>query len=244
MKVKNNLFAAFLLTALTVFMACEKNVISIPGDVPEGARVKFIHVCSDCPGLLVTANTKTVNPTAMTYGSATVGAFPLSYYAVLPEGELALDIIRSDSSKSILATKINVVNGKYYSVYIGDTLKTPSISLIEDDVKAFQDTLFRLRFVNMLSGTKKDTLELWHQNAQKVIGANVMYGKASEFTFIPSYASDTLFFRKVGTTVIYPLSTGIITTGGKAQTFTYLAFGLKNKTTGTQIARFSLWRNR
>ena len=243
MKVKNNLFGAFLLTALMVFVACEKNVISTPGDAPVGARVKFIHACSDCPGLLVTANTKTVNPTALTYAT---GAFPTASYAVLPAGELSLDIIRSDSSRSILATKISVTDGKYYSVYIGDTLKTPSISLIEDDIKAFQDTLFRLRFVNMLSGSKKDTLELWHQNAQKVIGANVVYGKASDFTFIPSISgvTDTFFYRKVGTTVIYPLSVLNTLTNGKASTFTFFASGVNNKTTGTQIPRLAAWRNR
>jgi hypothetical protein len=247
MKVKNNLFAAFLLTALTVFMACEKNVISIPGDAPVGARVKFIHACSDCPSLLVTANTKTVNPTAMTYGSATVGAFPTVNYAVLPAGELSLDIIRSDSSRSIFATKINVADGKYYSVYIGDTLKTPSISLVEDDIKAFQDTLFRIRFVNMLSGPKKDTLELWHQNAQKVIGTNVLYGKASDFTFIQSNSvvADTFFFRKVGVTTQYPLSGSLIFTGGfKARTFSMYAFGLNNKPAGTQAPRLLGWTNR
>jgi hypothetical protein len=245
MKFKNNLFAAFLLTALTVFVACEKNVISMPGEAPVGARVKFIHACSDCPGLLVTANTKTVNPTAMTYNT-TAGAFPTGNYAVLPAGELNLDIIRSDSSKSILATKVSVADGKYYTVYIGDTLKTPSISLVEDDVKAFQDTLFRVRLANLISGGTKDTLEMVHKNYNKVIGSSVTYGKATEFAFVPSITGvDTFLMRKAGSTIQYPLS-GIVTfTGGfKAQTFTMLALGLNNKTTGTQTVKFSAWRNR
>ena len=252
MKVKNNLLAAFLLTALTVFMACEKNVISIPGDTPVGARVKFIQACSNCSvvntaprpsiNVLITANGQTINPTGLAYG----GIFPSSGYSVLPTGEITLNFVRSDSGQTIFSSKVNLSDGKYYSIYVGDTIPTPTISLIEDDIKVFQDTFFRVSFVNMLSGTKKDTLELWHQNAQKVVGANVLYGTSSAFTFVPSSpGTDTFFFRKAGTTVMYPLS-GIVTFAGgfKAQTFTMFASGLNNKTTGTQIPRFAPVRNR
>jgi Domain of unknown function (DUF4397) len=246
MKLKYNLFAAFLLTALTVFVACEKNVIGTPADVVTGARVKFIHGCSNCPSLLVTANGTTINPTGMTYNSGTVGAFPTGFYASLPAGEVSLDFIRTDSSKSLFTSKVSLVDGKYYSVYIGDTVPTPTISLIEDDIKAFQDTFLRIRFVNLLSGKPKDTLELVHKNYNKVVGTNVVYGKASDFTFVQSISGiDTFFFRKVGTTVQYPLS-GINTFSGgfKAQTYTLFANGVNNKTTGTQIPKLNLWRNR
>jgi hypothetical protein len=244
MKVKNNLFAAFLLTALTVFVACEKNVISTPGDAVTGAKVKFVHLCSDCPGLLVTANSATINPTAMTYTSTTVGAFPLNSYSVLPAGDVSLDIIRSDSSKSILATKISLADGKWYTVYIGDTLKTPTISMVEDDIKPFQDTFLRIRLVNIVSGKTKDTLELVHKNYNKVVATNVTYGKASEFTFVPNTAIDTFFYRKVGATVQYPLSNLISFTGLKARTYTFYASGVNNKTTGTQIPKASAFLNR
>jgi hypothetical protein len=246
MKVKNNIFAAILLTALTVFIACEKNVISTPGESPVGARVKFVHACSDCPGLLVTANTKTVNPTAMTYASGTVGAFPTASYAVLPAGELSLDIIRSDSSKSILAKTISVADGKWYTVYIGDTLKTPNLYVVEDDIKAFQDTFLRVRFANLLSGTTKDTLELVHKNYNKVVGTSVTYGKVNEFSFVQSISGvDTFLFRKAGASVQYPLS-GLVTFSGgfKAQTYTLFAYGLNNKTTGSQTPKLGTWRNR
>lgn len=244
MKLKYNLFAAFLLTALTVFVACEKNVISTPGDVVTGAKVKFIHGCSNCPSLLVTANGKTINPTGMTYNSTTIGAFPTGFYASLPTGEVTLDFIRTDSSKSLFTSKVSLTEGKYYSIYIGDTVPTPTITLLEDDIKSFQDTLLRLRFVNLLSGKTKDTLELYHQNAKKVISSSLTYGKASEFTFVPNVATDTFFFRKVGSTVMYPLSNINSFVNGKGSTFTLFANGLNNKTTGTQIPKLSGWRNR
>ena len=249
MKVKNNLFAAFLLTALTVFVACEKNVISMPGDTPIGARVKFIQACSNCSvintaptpsiNVLITANGQTINPTGLTYGAA----FPTNGYAVLPTGEVTLNFVRSDSGQTIFSSKVNLSDGKYYSIYVGDTIPTPTISLIEDDIKPFQDTSLRIRLVNVLSGKTKDTLELWHQNAQKVVGANVTYGKASEFAFTPGI-SDTFFYRKVGTTVMYPLSTTVVFAGSKALTLTILARGLNNKTTGVQTAKLDWWRNR
>lgn len=240
MKLKNNLFAAFILTALTVFMACEKNVISIPGDAVTGAKVKFINACSNCPSLLITANDQTINPTAMAYA----GAFPTAGYALLPTGDVTLNFIRSDSSKSLFSSKVSLEEGKWYSVYVGDTVPTPTISFISDDIKPFQDTAMRVRFVNLLSGKTKDTLELVHQNYNKVVGTNVLYGKASDFTFVPNFATDTFYFRKVGTTAIYPLSTLISFTGFKAQTFTLFARGLNNKTTGTQIVKTDWWRNR
>ncbi len=246
MKVKNNLLAAFILTALTVFVACEKNVISMPGDVPVGAKVKFVHACSNCPSLLVTANNVTINPTAMSYGTATTttGSFPTSGYAILPTGDVTLDFIRSDSSKSLISSKVNLTDGKWYTIYIGDTIPTPTISLIEDDIKPFQDTLLRIRFANLLSGKTKDTLELVHQNYNKVIATNVTYGKASEFTLVPNPVSDTFYFRKVGATTAYPL-TGLYTLAGfKAQTYTFFTRGLNNKTTGVQLGRMDLIRNR
>jgi Domain of unknown function (DUF4397) len=246
MKIKNQFFAALFLTALSVFMACEKNVISTPGEVPVGARVKFVHACSNCPGLLITANGQTINPTAMTYLSATVGAFPTANYAVLPTGEINLDFIRSDSSKSLFTSKVSLADGKYYSVYVGDTIPTPTISLVEDDIQAFQDTFFRVRFVNLLSGKTKDTLELIRKNDNFVVASGITYGKASEFKLITSgITADTFLYRKTGSVTPYPLAGFVSFTGGfKAQTFTIFAGGLNNKATGAQTPKSFTWRNR
>lgn len=241
MKVKHNLFAAFLLMALTVFIACEKNVISTPGDTPVGARVKFLPGCSNCPSLQMTANNIIINPTGVAYGSS----FPASGYAVLPTGEVTLNFIRTDSTKTFLSTKVNLADGKYYSLYLGDTVPTPSISLIEDDIKTFQDTFVRVRFANFLSGTQKDTLELVRKNDNSVIATGVTYGKASEFKLVPATATDTFFYRKVGTAVIYPLSLNSIITSGKAKTFTFRARGVNNKVgTSTQIPTIDNTQNR
>lgn len=241
MKIKNNAIAALILTAMTVFMACEKNEIALLGVTPTGARVKFLPACSNCPSLQMTANGQVINPTGVAYG----GVFPTSGYAVLPTGDVTLDFIRTDSSKSLFSTKVNLVDGKYYSAYIGDTVQTPTLSLIEDDIKSFQDTFLRVRFVNVLSGRTKDTLDLIRKNTNTVVAAGVTYGKASEFTFVPTTTADTFFYRKTGTTVLYPLTANsIFTTKRTAQTITFLARGLNNKTTGTQTAKIDWWVNR
>lgn len=241
MKIKHNAIAALILTAMTVFVACKKNEITLLGVTPTGARVKLISACSNCPNLLMTANGQTINPTALAYG----GAFPTASYAILPTGDVTLDFIRSDSSKSLFSTKVNLVDGKYYSVYIGDTVPTPNISLIEDDIKAFQDTVLRLRFVNVLSGKTKDTLDLVYKNTNTVVASGITYGKASTFAFQPTTTADTFFYRKTGTTVIYPLTANsIFTTKRMSQTISFLARGLNNKTTGTQIARIDVGLNR
>ena len=241
MKIKNNAIAALILTAMTVFVACKKNEITLLGITPTGARVKFLPACSNCPSLQMTANGQLINPTGIGYG----GVFPTSGYAVLPAGDVTLDFIRTDSSKSLFSTKVSLADGKYYSVYVGDTVPTPNISLIEDDIKAFQDTVVRLRFVNMLSGKTKDTLDLVYKNTNAVIASGITYGKASTFTFQPTTTADTFFYRKTGTTVIYPLTANaIFTTKRMSQTLTFLARGLNNKTTGTQTAKIDFWLNR
>jgi Domain of unknown function (DUF4397) len=240
MKVKYNILATFLLTALTVFVACEKNVISTPGDTPVGARVKFLPACSNCPSLRMTANGQIINPTGIAYGTS----FPTSGYAVLPTGDVTLDFIRTDSSKSLFSAKVSLVDGKYYSVYVGDTVPTPSISLIEDDIKAFQDTFVRVRFAHILTGQTKDTLEFVRKNDNTVLATGVTYGKASEFKFVPSTVADTFFYRKVGTTALYPLTANSIISNRKAQTLTFLARGVNNKTTGAQTAKIDWWVNR
>jgi hypothetical protein len=241
MKVKYNIFAAFLLMALTSFLACEKNVISTPGETPVGARVKFLPACSNCPSLQMTANGQVINPTGIAYG----GSFPTSGYAVLPTGEVSLDFIRTDSSKSLFSTKVRLLEGKYYSIYVGDTVPTPTISLIEDDIKTFQDTFLRVRFVNVLSGKTKDTLEFVRKNDNSVVATGITYGKASEFKFVPATAADTFFYRKVGTTAIYPLTINSILSNRKAQTLTFLARGVNNKIgTSAQIPKIDWWVNR
>ena len=242
MKIKNNAIAALILTAMTVFMACKKNEIALLGVTPTGARVKFLPACSNCPSLQMTANGQIINPTGIGYG----GVFPTSGYAVLPTGDVSLDFIRTDSSKSLFSTKVSLADGKYYSIYVGDTVPTPTISLIEDDIKSFQDTLMRIRFVNVLSGKTKDTLDLVHKNTNTVVGAGIIYGKASDFKFLPATTADTFFYRKTGTTVIYPLTiNSIFTTKRTAQTITFLARGLNNKpSTSTQVAKIDFWLNR
>jgi hypothetical protein len=241
MKVKYTAFAALILTAMTVFLACEKKEIRLLGDTPTGARVKFLPACSNCPSLQMTANGQIINPTGVAYG----GAFPSSGYAILPTGEVSLDFIRTDSSKSFFSTKVSLSDGKYYSVYIGDTIPTPTVSLIEDDIKSFQDSFLRVRFVNVLSGKTKDTLDLIRKNDNLVVASAVTYGKASEFKFVPTTTADTFFYRKTGTTAIYPLITNTIFTARRnAQTITFLARGLNNKTTGAQTAKIDWWVNR
>lgn len=241
MKIKNNAFAALILTAMVVFAACEKKEITLLGDTPTGAKVKFLPSCSNCPSLQMTANGQIINPTGVAYG----GAFPTSGYAVLPTGDVTLDFIRTDSSKSFLTTKVNLAEGKWYSIYVGDTVPTPTITLIEDDIKTFQDTFLRVRFVNVLSGRTKDTLDLVRKNDNSVVASAVTYGKASEFKFVPTTVADTFFYRKTGTTVIYPLTANtIFTVKRNAQTITFLARGLNNKTTGTQTAKIDWWANR
>jgi Domain of unknown function (DUF4397) len=242
MKIKNNAIAALVLTMMTVFMACEKKEIALLGVTPTGAKVKFLPSCSNCPSLSLTANGQVINSIGVAYG----GAFPTSGYVVLPTGEVTLDFIRTDSSKSLFSTKVTLAEGKWYSVYVGDTIPTPTVSLIEDDIKAFQDTFLRVRFVNVLSGRPKDTLELVRKNDNSVVATGVTYGKASEFKFVPATTADTFFYRKVGTTAIYPLTANSILTAKRTgQTLTFLARGVNNKIgTSPQIPRIDWWANR
>jgi Domain of unknown function (DUF4397) len=242
MKIKNNIFALLTLLTLSCFSACEKNSINLLGESATGAKVKFLPSCSNCPSLFMTANGQPINPTATAYG----GAFPTGGYALLPTGEVTLNFVRSDSNTVFLSTKANFSEGKWYSIYIGDTIPNPTISVFEDDIQAFQDTFLRVRFVNVLSGRTKDTLELVRKNTNTVVVSGVTYGKASEFKFVPTTTADTFFYRKVGTTVIYPLTTNtIFTVKRNAQTLTFLARGVIGKTgTGPQIPKIDWWANR
>ncbi len=256
MKGKYNALAAFILTIAVVFAACEKNIIALPGGTPTGARVKFIQACSNCStpavvvngvttvpaiNVLITANGQTVNPTGMAYGAP----YPVNSYAILPTGEVSLDFTLTDA-KALFSTKVTLAEGKYYSIYVGDTIPTPTISLVEDDIKSFQDTFLRARFVNVLTGRTKDTLELVRKNDNTVVATGVTYGKASDFKFIPASTADTFFYRKVGTTVIYPLTANsILTSRNNGRTLTFLARGVNNKIgTSVQIPRIDWWANR
>lgn len=241
-RIKQITISTFILFLLVIIVSCgDKYIIEGLGDVPSGARIKFVQACSNCPSMHVKVGGNIVTGTSLAYNAT----FPSVGYAVFPAGEVNYQFVRSDSGTLVLGGKITANDGKYYTVYLNDTLPTQTAFVIDDDdVNAVkEDTMARIKFVHVLTGKLKDTLEIVRKIDSKVLFTGVTFGKSTAFTVNQGNIPDSFFIRKAGTTTAYPGLGSSISTWAKGRTYTIYARGVTGKT-GTPAPGLTFYTNR
>jgi Domain of unknown function (DUF4397) len=242
MKIKQTAFAAFAILILIVAAACGDtyNLTGI-GEEATGARVKFVQTCSNCPSVNVKVGGKFITGAALAYN----GTFPSLGYAVFPTGDVNYEFVNATDGSVVLAGKATTADGKYYTVFLNDTLPTQTAFVTEDDVNsAKEDTMARIRFVNGLTGKPKDTLEVVRKIDSKIIFSGITFGKSTPFGHLnQGNTADSFFIRKSGTTTIYPGLGSVISTWAKGRTYTIYARGVSGKT-GTPAPGMTFYTNR
>lgn len=240
-KIKQITISTFILFLLVVIVSCgDKYMIEGLGEESSGARIKFVQACSNCPSVHVKVGGSTVTGTSLAYNAT----FPSLGYAVFPAGEVNYQFVRSDSGTLVLSGKMTATGGKYYTVFLNDTLPTQTAFVTDDDVDAIkEDTMARIRFVHGLTGKLKDTLEIVRKIDSKVLFTGVTFGKTTAFTVNQSNIPDSFFIRKAGTMTAYPGLGSSISTWAKGRTYTIYARGVTGKT-GTPAPGLTFYTNR
>ena len=192
------------------------------------------------PQVFIYANGKKLNGTALSYG----GVWPTTnVYANVPPGSVKFDIINArmdlrvvpnvpgfkagDTLASFTAT---MDKGKYYSLYIVDTVPTVRVTLKEDNLTIPDYQTYKLRLANFSMNTL-DTLTLFSVRQNAEIISDITHKNVSDWLQLPlPIISDTLLLRKKGLATSYTLITGFSPTG--LRMYTIMARGktdVKNK---------------
>lgn len=197
------------------------------------------------PQVFIYANGVKLNGTALSYigGNTFTGTsttpnalglpWPISnVYANIPSGSTRFDIINARINLAVVPsvpafragdtlTSFTAVldKGKYYSLYIGDTVPSVRVTLKEDNliVPAYQT--YKIRVANFIMNPL-DTLTLFSIRQNAEIISNITHKNVSDWVQLPlPIISDTLIFRKKGTTAVYVQVNGFSPTGLRMYTF-------------------------
>lgn len=242
MKIKHITLTTLALFTLILIAACgDTYIIDTPNEDATGSRVKFVQTCSNCPSVNVKVGGKFVTGAGLAYN----GTFPNVGYAVFPAGEVSYEFVNATDASLVLGGKVSTTDGKYYTVFLNDTLPTQTAFVTEDDVNgAREDTMARIRFVHGLTGKSKDTLEVVRKIDSKVMFSDITFGKATPFGHLnQGNTADSFFIRKSGSTTVYPGLGSTISTWAKGRTYTIYARGVSAKT-GTQAPGMTFYTNR
>ena len=241
MKIKQMALATITMLFIILVAACgdKYNLVGL-GETANGARVKFVQTCSNCPTVFVKVGGKLVTGVSLGYN----GTFPNVGYAVFPAGDVSYEFVRADSGQTVFGGKVTATDGKYYTVFLNDTVPTQTAFVTEDEVYAAkEDTLARIRFVHGLTAKVKDTLEFVRKIDSKVLFSGVTFGKSTAFALNQGTIADSFFVRKSGTTTAYPGIGLVIGTWAQGRTYTLYARGVTGKT-GTPAPGMTFYTNR
>ncbi len=242
MKLINIKIAGCALASLLFFSQCDdKDLIAENNkweylDSSNNANVRIVHCfagntpqiptapnLTTGPQVFVYANGQKLNGNALSYG----GQWPSpNVYATIPSGNVEFKIV---NARMNLAAVPNVPapiagdtlytftqqldKGKYYSMYMGDTV--PFIRfVVKEDVMPVPDyQTYKIRLAHMIMNPT-DTLTLYSRRQAAEIISNITHKQVSDWVQLPlPIISDTLEIRKKGSTTTY------ITVGGTAPSF-------------------------
>jgi hypothetical protein len=200
----------FAILSIIIGLGCgEKNIITHPTSVaPEGARLRFINHCPDCPASLVYVNGAKVSSQALSFGLSSTTMIPSVDYMVVPAGSVQVRFGRVPTAvildSTYYQTQLSVENNKYYNVILTDSFRVMKHFLVDNgtlDIPAPTDTAARIRFVHALVNSP-DTLELVRKTDGAILGVATAKN-ATTWLPIRSEIRDTFFVRKAGSTTPY-----------------------------------------
>jgi hypothetical protein len=263
MKIVNALTLA-LCTTLAGIYSCDKGTNLIDEnnkwlylDSSNSANIKIVQVFAGNTPQVPTAPNLTTGPQVFIYAnSAKLNGISLGYgqvwptqnvYANIPAGSTKFEIIngRIDLTKvpnipkfeagdTLSTFTTNLEKGKYYSLYIGDTVPTLRVTLKEDNLITPAYQTYKIRVANLLMNPL-DTLTLFSARENAEIISNITHKNVSDWVQLPlPILGDTLIFRKKGTTASYVQLNGFAPTGQRM--YTLIGRGKTGVTAKTPVA--------
>jgi len=182
------------------------------------------------PQIFIYANGAKLNGTSLGYGSA----WPTpNVYANIPAGSTKFEIlngridltvvpnipkyIAGDTLGTMTAT---LDKGKYYTLYVGDTVPTVRMTLKEDVLPVPDYQMYKIRVANFsMNNNPTDTFNLFSTRQNAEIITDVTHKSVSNWVQLPlPILSDTLLLRKKGTTTVFAQVNGFAPTGQRMYT--------------------------
>jgi hypothetical protein len=246
MKILNAAMLVF--TAAVSFSSCDKTTALLDEnnkwvytDSANSANIKVLQVfagntpqvptapnITTGPQVFIYANGAKLNGTSLGYGSV----WPTqNVYANLQPGSTRFDIINGrmdltavpnvpkyQAGDTLATFTATLEKGKYYSLYIGDSVPNVRVTLKEDNIAVPDYQKYKIRVANMLMNPT-DTLTLFSVRQNAEIISDITHKNVSNWVQLPlPVISDTLIFRKKGTTTSYVQVNGFSPTGQRMYT--------------------------
>ncbi|MFN8251821.1 MAG: DUF4397 domain-containing protein [Ferruginibacter sp.] len=262
MKIVNVLLV--VLVAAVLYSSCDKNANLLDEnnkwvyvDSANAANIKIVQVfagntpqvptapnLTTGPQVFVYANGAKLNGTSLSYG----GAWPTpNVYATIPAGSTKFDVINGRMDLTVVpnvpkfiagdtlnSLTVNLAKGKYYTLYIGDTVPSVQVTLKEDNLVTPDYQMYKIRVANLLMNPT-DTLTLYSTRQNAEVISNITHKNVSDWVQLPlPILSDTLVFRKKGTTTSYVQVNGFVPVGQRM--YTMIGRGKTGVTGKTPVA--------
>ena len=239
-KIYNYLFILLCTTAVVMNSCNKKNINLIDEnnkwvylDPATSANIKIIQVFAGNtpqiptapnpttgPQIFIYANGAKLNGTALNYGSV----FPTSnVYANVPAGTTRIDVINGRMNLAVVPNVPAFVagdtlttftatldKGKYYTVYIGDTVPSLKVTIKEDLLPVPDYQTYKIRLANFsMNNNPTDTLSLFSRRQNAEIISDITHKNVSDWVQLPlPIIADTFDLRKKGTTTSLVALTG------------------------------------
>lgn len=211
------IFSLFAITLL--FSACKKDWDDTP---IEAAGIGFIHASPGTAALDFVLDGQKIK--SFTYTQ------DFGYYAAYPGSRLA-GVAKKDSLKYLATATANLGGGKFYSVFVADTLKSTKLLVVEDDLKAPATDKANVRFINLSPGAP--ALDLSIQGKDGALFTAKAFKEFTTFSSIDPSESYTFEVKQTGTTTVKATLPAVKIEKGKI--YTIWAKGLSSKTDSTQF---------
>ncbi|MBC6110710.1 DUF4397 domain-containing protein [Pedobacter fastidiosus] len=216
MKRKHILLAVLLLS--TIIFSCKKNAVqNIAEPINGGAQLKYFNFALNAPIINFYANETKVSAASSTTGveSATAGvAYAAVYpstnaYSIIPAGTYDFMAKRPSTATvdpNVVIATLNkqVADGKNYSIYLSGlyntTTKKTDAFIIDDVLPPIDSSTAYVRLVHACYNANAFDLIMKNTttSVETLVGTNVAYKTASNFTKIPQGVYD-LILRYTGT---------------------------------------------
>lgn len=228
---------ALLAITATAFSACTKTFdekVTQQRDFSSSSLMQLYNGTLSTSRNYVYVDSKPLNGSAITYGAV----FPATGHAFSAPIGLANFLIRdtlTTSTQPQLSFAQNLQGGKYYTIFMFDTINAVKQKTVETAIVVPDDTTARLRFANFVfSRTAIPNVDIYSKKKAGNIFTNVPVTDVTSYIPYASGISDTLSVRATGTTTDLAVLNGINPTAKRSYT---LVFRGKYDVTSGTVAR-------
>lgn len=237
---KNHIIITGILAIIMVISSCTKEfnyIIVEQKDLAGKASVKFYNSIVNSSRNYVYADNIPVTGSITSFTTAALFPAVSPSYFMLDAGSRT--ILVKDTLVTTLQVPLEVKStfeaGKYYTLIAYDSLTSPKMLSITDNIQLPTDTTSRLRFVNVVySTTPVSNVDIYSFKRQANVFTNISIGQATDFVPYASALSDTLQIRTTGTTTSLAQLNSVVLTQKRSYT---IVFRGSYKTTAGTLAR-------